>query len=141
MVDYRLAPEHRYPAAPDDCHAVYRWLLAQGFDACNIVIAGDSAGGNLALASLHRIKAAGEPLPACAVLLSPFVDFSDPEQRSPVEFGFDEAVWCPRSADEVLWSTQSYFLKGAVTSAPYTGKMQIPLELEPIYSKKKGAKP
>jgi epsilon-lactone hydrolase len=76
MVDYRLAPEHRYPAAPDDCHAVYRWLLAQGFDARNIVIGGDSAGGNLALASLHRIKAAGEPLPACTVLLSPFVDFT-----------------------------------------------------------------
>jgi epsilon-lactone hydrolase len=76
MVDYRLAPEHRYPAAPDDCYAVYRWLLAQGFDARNIVIAGDSAGGNLALATLHRIKAAGEPLPACTVLLSPFVDFT-----------------------------------------------------------------
>ena len=76
MVDYRLAPEHPYPAAPDDCHAAYRWLLAQGCDPRGIVIAGDSAGGNLTLATLHRIKAAGEPLPACAVLLSPFVDFT-----------------------------------------------------------------
>ena len=76
MVDYRLAPEHPYPAAPDDCHAAYRWLLAQGCDPRNIVIAGDSAGGNLTLATLHRIKAAGEPLPACAVMLSPFVDFT-----------------------------------------------------------------
>lgn len=76
MVDYRLAPEHRYPAAPDDCHAAYRWLLAQGCDPRNIVIAGDSAGGNLTLATLHRAKAAGEPLPACAVLLSPVVDFT-----------------------------------------------------------------
>jgi len=76
MVDYRLAPEHPYPAAPDDCHEAYRWLLAQGCDPRGIVIAGDSAGGNLTLATLHRIKAAGEPLPGCAVLLSPFVDFT-----------------------------------------------------------------
>ena len=76
MVDYRLAPEHPFPAAPDDCHAAYRWLLAQGHDPRGIVIAGDSAGGNLTLATLHRAKAAGEPLPACAVLISPFVDFT-----------------------------------------------------------------
>ncbi|MGO9643312.1 MAG: sulfatase-like hydrolase/transferase [Candidatus Bathyarchaeia archaeon] len=65
---------------------------------------------------------------------------SDPENRSPVEFGFDEAVWCPRTADEVLWTMQSYFPNGSVTSAPYAGKMQIPLKPEPIFSKKKGAK-
>lgn len=76
MVDYRLAPEHRYPAAPDDCHAAYRWLLAQGVMPANIVLGGDSAGGNLVLATLLRIKAAGEPMPRCAVLLSPVVDFT-----------------------------------------------------------------
>jgi arylsulfatase A-like enzyme len=65
---------------------------------------------------------------------------SDPENRSPVEFGFDEAVWSPRTADEVLWTMQSYFPNGPVTSTPYTGKMQIPLEPEPIFSKKKGSK-
>src|SRR6266566_690865 len=64
---------------------------------------------------------------------------SDPENRSPVEFGFDEAVWSPRTADEVLWTMQSYFPNGPVTSAPYTGEMQIPLEPEPIFSKKKGS--
>jgi len=64
---------------------------------------------------------------------------SDPEQRSPVEFGFDEAVWCPRTADEVLWTMQSYFPDGPVTSAPYAGKMEIPLKPSPIFSKKKGA--
>lgn len=91
MVDYRLAPEHRWPAGIDDCHAAYRWLLAGGIQPENIVIAGDSAGGNLTLALLHRIKAAGEPAPACAVLLSPFVDFtlSSPslcinERRDPI---------------------------------------------------------
>jgi monoterpene epsilon-lactone hydrolase len=76
MVDYRLAPEHPYPAAVDDCEAAYRWLLAQGTDPRDIVLAGDSAGGNLALATLLRVKAAGLPLPACAVLMSPFVDFT-----------------------------------------------------------------
>ena len=65
---------------------------------------------------------------------------SDPEQRSPVEFGFDEAVWSPRTADEVLWTMQSYFPQGSVTSTPYAGKMQIPIEPQPIFSKKKGAK-
>lgn len=76
MVDYRLAPEHPWPAAPDDCHAAYRWLLQQGIAPASIVIAGDSAGGNLALATLQRLKADGTPLPAGAVLLSPFLDFS-----------------------------------------------------------------
>ena len=65
---------------------------------------------------------------------------SDPETRSPVDFGFDEAVWCPRTADEVLWTTQSYFPGGTVTSAPYAGNTKIPIEPEPIYSKKKGSK-
>ena len=52
---------------------------------------------------------------------------SDPDSRGPVDFGFDEAVWCPRTADEVMWTMQSYFPEGAVTSAPYAGKAQIPL--------------
>lgn len=76
VIDYRLAPEHRFPAGIDDCWTSWRWLLAQGISARNIVIAGDSAGGNLTLALLHRIKAAGDPMPACAALLSPLVDLT-----------------------------------------------------------------
>ena len=84
--DYRLAPEFPFPAAPDDCHAAYRGLLAQGIDPKNIVLAGDSAGGNLALVTLHRARAAGEPLPGCVVLLSPAVDCT---LRSPSMFTYD----------------------------------------------------
>lgn len=76
MVDYRLAPEHRHPAGLDDCVAAYRWLLEQGIPPAQIVIAGDSAGANLALCALQVLKAAGDPLPRCAVLLSPVVDFT-----------------------------------------------------------------
>ena len=73
-IDYRLAPEHPYPAALDDCAAGYEWLLASGIDPGRIVVAGDSAGGNLALALLLRLRDAGTPLPAGAVLLSPVTD-------------------------------------------------------------------
>ncbi len=76
VVDYRLAPEHPHPAAGDDCLAAYRALRADGVPAAGIVLIGDSAGGNLVLATLHRLKAAGEPLPACAVAMSPVVDFT-----------------------------------------------------------------
>jgi arylsulfatase A-like enzyme len=64
---------------------------------------------------------------------------SDPEQRSPVDFGFDEAVWSPRTADEVMWTMQSYFPDGPVSAAPYAGETKVPLELQPIYSREKGA--
>ena len=74
VIDYRLAPEHVYPAAPDDALAAYRALLARGIDPASIVFAGDSAGGNLALVTLQRARAQGLALPACAVLLSPGVD-------------------------------------------------------------------
>ena len=76
MPAYRLAPEHPYPAASDDCLTAYRWLLNSGVPAHNVVICGDSAGGNLALVTLMRARDAGLPLPAAAVLLSPSTDFS-----------------------------------------------------------------
>jgi epsilon-lactone hydrolase len=76
MPGYRLAPEHRYPAALDDCLAAYRWLLAQGHDASRIVVAGDSAGGNLALALLLRARSEGLQLPAGVVALSPVTDLT-----------------------------------------------------------------
>ncbi|MGH7916801.1 MAG: alpha/beta hydrolase, partial [Candidatus Binataceae bacterium] len=71
---YRLAPEHPFPGALDDSVAGYKWLLAQGYKPGKIVIAGDSAGGGLALAALLAIRDGGTPQPAAGILISPWND-------------------------------------------------------------------
>jgi acetyl esterase/lipase len=75
-VDYRLAPEHPFPAALEDCLTAYRWLLRNGAAPHQVVIAGDSAGGNLALTTMLALRDAGEPLPAAAVCISPATDLA-----------------------------------------------------------------
>lgn len=73
-LDYRLGPEHRFPAAHDDCLAATRWLLDSGVDAATLGLAGDSAGAALCLATLFGLRDEGRALPAAAALLCPWVD-------------------------------------------------------------------
>ncbi len=76
VIDYRLAPEHPFPAALEDAISYYRWLLAEGADPRQIAVIGDSAGGGLALALLLKLRDSGLPLPAAAVALSPWTDLA-----------------------------------------------------------------
>ena len=76
LYEYRLAPEHPFPAAVEDTLTAYRWLLRQGIEARNIVISGESAGGGLALAALLAFRDTGLPLPAAAAVMSPMTDLT-----------------------------------------------------------------
>jgi acetyl esterase/lipase len=80
VADYRLAPEHPFPAALDDAVAAYRALLHDGASPRRLAIIGDSAGGGLAVATALRLRELGEPLPAALVLFSPLVDLGDPDR-------------------------------------------------------------
>ncbi len=75
-IDYRLAPEHPFPAALEDALSAYRWLLAQGVEPARILFAGDSAGGGLSIATLVALRDAGQPLPAAAICISPWTDLA-----------------------------------------------------------------
>ncbi|MFB9264423.1 alpha/beta hydrolase [Bradyrhizobium erythrophlei] len=75
-IDYRRAPEHPYPAAHEDTLTTWRFLRSRGIAANHIAVGGDSAGGNLTLSLINRLRAAGEPLPACAWLVSPWTDLT-----------------------------------------------------------------
>jgi len=73
-VDYRLAPEHPFPAQLEDVRTVWRRLLRDGYDPRKMVLAGESAGGGLTLSTMLALRDAGEPLPVAAVVISPWVD-------------------------------------------------------------------
>lgn len=75
-VDYRLCPEHAYPAALEDAINAYFWLLSQGFSADKIAIIGDSAGANLVAAMLNKLSTDDSPLPAAVVMMSPWLDMT-----------------------------------------------------------------
>ena len=100
-IDYRLAPEHPFPAAVEDATSGYRWLLSTGVDPARLVIAGDSAGGGLTIATLVAVRDAGEPLPAAAVCLSPWVDLE----------GLGESMTTKAGVDPML--QPEYILQGA----------------------------
>jgi epsilon-lactone hydrolase len=75
-IDYRRAPEHPFPAQHEDALTAWRFLRRQGFSAGHVVVGGDSAGGNLSLSLINRLRAANEPLPGCAWLVSPWTDLT-----------------------------------------------------------------
>ncbi len=95
MVDYRLAPNHPFPAALEDCVTAYRWLLRQGFIARNIVLAGDSAGGNLTITTMMKLRQGGEALQAAAACLSPVANLTE---RRPASKGFSDPLIPPKAA-------------------------------------------
>jgi acetyl esterase/lipase len=103
-LDYRLAPEHPFPAPVEDTVAAYRYLLDSGIAPRNICIAGDSAGGGLAVGAMLAFKEAGLPLPGCAWALSPWVDM---EALAPSYA--DRAATDPTVQREgILWMARTY---------------------------------
>ena len=124
---YRLAPEHPYPAAPQDCLAAYRALLAAGHQPADIVVMGDSAGGNLALALLHLIKRERLPMPSGVIALSPVTDSAQISASWRLNKGRDPA----------------YIAQGAVNPAAWYFKGQNPLDpiISPYYGDFSGFPP
>jgi len=117
-VDYRLAPEHPFPAAVDDAITAYRWLLADDTDPRHIVMMGDSAGGGLVLAAMLRLRDEGIALPAAAVMLSPWTDLA----MSGESFKFNAHSDPMLNAELVRYAAESY-LAGADPRNPYASPL------------------
>ena len=124
-LDYRLAPEHPFPAPVDDVVAAYRWLLSRGYSAERIGIVGDSAGGGLSLASLLRLRDEGLPLPGAAATLSAWIDLGQGESKRPNR-RFDYV------SEFVLKRSASHYVKPADHRHP---------EVSPLYADLKGLPP
>jgi epsilon-lactone hydrolase len=114
FAEYRLAPEHPFPAAIDDALAVWRWLSTeQRLDAGSLAVAGDSAGGGLAVALLEATRDNGEPMPAVAVLMSPTVDLTSSGASMT-----DRVEQDPISTPALLGQLASDYLDGADPRSP-----------------------
>jgi acetyl esterase/lipase len=127
LIDYRLAPEHPFPAALEDAAAGYRWLLAQAVSPEQIVIGGDSAGGGLALATLLRLRDHAVALPAAGVLLSPWTDLAltGPTIQTRAEID-------PLCSQASLYRAAQWYLAGADPANPLAS---------PVYAELHGLPP
>ncbi len=127
MVDYRLAPEHPFPAATEDCFAAWNFLLSSGIDPGRIVFAGDSAGGNLAVVTAMRARDEGLPQPAALVLISPLFDLTFSGASMERNDGLD-----PLFRASSLRAIQSYYATGLDQRDP---------RLSPLFGRLKGLPP
>jgi acetyl esterase/lipase len=128
LLDYRLAPEHPFPAAVDDAAKGWRWLLKQGFPANKLAIAGDSAGGGLTIATLINLRDQKLGLPACAVAISPWVDLEGVGTSMTARSEQDPMVQKPG----LSWMADMY-LAGKDARTPLAAPLHADLEgLPPI---------
>jgi len=127
LVDYRLAPEHPFPAALDDTVAGYQWLLGRGLAPSRIVVAGDSAGGGLTVATLLALRDRGLPQPAGGACISPWVDLTCSGATYATKAAVDPIV----TRESVAMMAQAY--AGA-------GDPKAPL-LSPLYADLRGLPP
>ena len=123
LIDYRLAPEHPFPAAVDDAAAAWRWLLQQGFAANRLAIAGDSAGGGLTIAALVNQRDQKLGLPACAVAISPWVDLEGLGNSITTRSAQDPMV----QKDGLLWMAKMY-LNGKDPKTPLAAPLHADLK-------------
>jgi monoterpene epsilon-lactone hydrolase len=128
VIEYRLAPEHPFPAAIEDAAKAWRWLLQQGFAASRLAIAGDSAGGGLTLATLVNLRDQKLGLPACAVAISPWVDLEGVGTSITARAAQDPMV----QKDGLLWMAGLY-LNGKDAKTPLAAPLHADLKgLPPI---------
>ena len=135
LIDYRLAPEHPHPAALEDSLTAYRWLLRDGANPNHTVIAGDSAGGGLTVATLVALRDAGDPLPAAAVCLSPWVDMEGNSESRRTKASLDPSV----RPDDIALQAKAY-LGGADPKTPLASPLYADLHgLPPLLIQVGGA--
>lgn len=125
-LDYRLAPEHPFPAALHDALAAYRALLSAGFDPANIALAGESAGGGLALATLISLRDQNTPLPARVWLSSPWVDLTNSGETMTTKAEVDPLIQRP-----YLQETAALYLNGADPRDPLVSPIFADLRFLP----------